>query len=136
MDELHDVCRRLDAFPRLFLEHVQPVHGAGAFHRVHSPERAPVIVRNDFENSSSAEALEWFGIDVFAAVLGLPQGKADYFPHFLREVPEIVQTAANPKERFEGLRAGFAGTHYAICSIDRCIGQAQAERGYGTLVWP
>ena len=115
MDQINDVLGRLYAFLGLLLEGMENIDSAGVLHRVHRSVSAAASVLANLKHACPAETFQWFGIEMLAPLLCLPEGVANGSAHGLGKTSEVVQAFGNPEEWLEVFLG--RGVHYANCGM-------------------
>src|SRR5260370_23534879 len=100
LDQVDLRFRRLNAGLRLLLESVEHVRLPSQPHGVDSAKCVTVMVLDDFQDSSAAEASERFRGGVLSAQLGDIECKAHRNPDLLRERAQVGLCAAYPNNPF------------------------------------
>ncbi len=101
LDQVDLRFRRLNAGLRLLLESVEHVHLPSQPHGVDSAKCVTVMVLDDFQDSSAAEASERFRVGMLSALLGHVECKAYRVLNLLRKSAQVALGAAYPNDRFE-----------------------------------
>src|SRR5260370_2468988 len=92
---------RGNSVPRLLLEAVKHIYGLGESNRVNHAVGIPVIIFDDFYNSTAAESPHWLCVRILLAHFGHFQVETDMFLCPYRKPLQVVFAAPHPHTRLQ-----------------------------------